>query len=385
MVLAAALSSLVLGAAAAPQLSYTIGVPTAAYGRAAGVCIGGTRLTDARDDRGVSWSPDGTHFAYTQVALRGDHQRDVVVSDVSGRHVRNLTSEAALGPYTTNLNSDPDWSPDGKQIVYAAGWHAFALEIENADGTGLHSIPNTPTEWYGSVGAPDWSPDGRQIAYVHTGSTGSGVYVIDVDGSNQHLVAEGYGAPDWSPDGRKLAVVDDTGSIVVMNADGSDASSLGVHTSSRPRWSPDGSLLAYADGAGGARRVFVTDLAGDESAVPTPSGFSAFDPAWRTEGAVSARTTGRRCVVRGTSRRDRLVGTSRGDLLLGGGGNDVILGRGGADFLVGGRGRDVLVGGAGVDTIDAVDGRRDTVDGGTGTDRAFYDARRDLLSSIEIR
>lgn len=57
----------------------------------------------------------------------------------------------------------------------------------------------------------------------------------------------------WSPDGRRLAVVVtlafEQSEIVVMNADGSNATVASVDTQivlSRPDWSPDGTRLVYA-------------------------------------------------------------------------------------------------------------------------------------------
>lgn len=79
-------------------------------------------------------------------------------------------------------------------------------------------------------------------------------------------------------------------------------------------------------------------------------------------------------LLRGQRGGDRLSGDRGRDRLLGGLGNDTLLGGQGRDVLVGGAGRDALAGDAGPDELQARDGRRDTVDGGTGRDRALVDA-----------
>jgi hypothetical protein len=73
-------------------------------------------------------------------------------------------------------------------------------------------------------------------------------------------------------------------------------------------------------------------------------------------------------VVTGTARRDVLRGSSRDDVLRGLGGDDTLYGLRGADVLLGGTGRDRLLAGLGNDTVYARDGRRDTVDCGSGRD-----------------
>jgi len=99
-------------------------------------------------------------------------------------------------------------------------------------------------------------------------------------------------------------------------------------------------------------------------------------------------------VVYGGPGADVLDGGVGNDVLRGGVGNDELMGRSGddrleggagADRLEGGTGRDALHGGGGPDTLFARDGRRDLVDGGSGTDVAIADRAVDRLVSIERR
>jgi len=88
----------------------------------------------------------------------------------------------------------------------------------------------------------------------------------------------------------------------------------------------------------------------------------------------------------------RIVGTNGPDYLPGGGNNDVLIGRGGSDTLLGGAGNDILYGGPGNDVLDggpgidrvyggpgsdtirAADGKKDTIDCGTGNDHVVADS-----------
>ena len=99
-----------------------------------------------------------------------------------------------------------------------------------------------------------------------------------------------------------------------------------------------------------------------------------------TVAATPPHVRGRHIV--GTARGNYLAGGGHDDTILGLGGNDTLLGGAGDDLLTGGRGNDVISGGAGADrlfggpgsdTINAVDGERDVIDCGTGSDHATVD------------
>jgi Tol biopolymer transport system component len=138
----------------------------------------------ARDDRAPSWSPDGTHIAFSH--YNGTTDRIDVLDLLSGR-VREFGD-----------GSNPDWSPSGDQLVFVA---AGDLETMDADGSDHRRLGLTQ---YGIERdtTPAWSPDGRRIAFV-----GKGLYVVRADGSNPRKIrseGEGGGA-DWSPSGREIA------------------------------------------------------------------------------------------------------------------------------------------------------------------------------------
>lgn len=84
----------------------------------------------------------------------------------------------------------------------------------------------------------------------------------------------------------------------------------------------------------------------------------------------------------GTSGRDRLIGGKGNDQLTGGKGNDRLGAGPGNDTLAPGAGRDAIDAGAGNDAISAVDGVRETIECGSGTDTVRAD-RRDRLRHCE--
>jgi len=69
------------------------------------------------------------------------------------------------------------------------------IYVMDADGANIQRL----THRFGADGHPDWSPDGKKIVFTSYGDD-HGIYVIDADGTNlQRLTAGGRteGHPDW--------------------------------------------------------------------------------------------------------------------------------------------------------------------------------------------
>jgi Ca2+-binding RTX toxin-like protein len=82
-------------------------------------------------------------------------------------------------------------------------------------------------------------------------------------------------------------------------------------------------------------------------------------------------------VLDGADGHDALYGGGSRDFLSGGDGKDLLAGDTGNDRMEGDSGRDRYFGGDGNDLLDAVDGRREAVDCGRGSDRAEVDPQDD--------
>jgi dipeptidyl aminopeptidase/acylaminoacyl peptidase len=105
--------------------------------------------------------------------------------------------------------SDPQVSPDGRQVAFAIGDVNFdANRVVNQ----IYVVPvggGSPkqlTSGTSSSTSPRWSPDGKKIAFT----TGGQIWVMDSDGDDKKQVTKistGAGGPVWSPDGNWLAFV----------------------------------------------------------------------------------------------------------------------------------------------------------------------------------
>jgi len=141
------------------------------------VVAAGARIAAARDP---AWSRDGSWLAY--VGRRSGNPELYAVRLPGGRPVR-LTFTPRVA------ESSPDWSPDGRRLVYARDGDLYVTTLDRSEARLLAR----------DGAAPAWSPDGRRIAFERAGA----IVVVTARGVGGRRIVPG-GAPAWSPDGRRL-------------------------------------------------------------------------------------------------------------------------------------------------------------------------------------
>jgi len=181
---------------------------------------------------------------------------DVAGRDGTGR--RALTSGPAV-------DFSPTWSLDGSMIAF---WRqatvdppgsgiskeaSTALVVMNADGSNPRVLVDhlVYPDWTG----PQWSPNGRQIAYAADTiptSKGRTLGVVGLDGSAPVVLQDAgdvFTSPRWAPDGRTLAYAA-LGGLHVASPDGAaDRLLVATDVAGSVWWSPDGSRIAYLSSA----------------------------------------------------------------------------------------------------------------------------------------
>jgi dipeptidyl aminopeptidase/acylaminoacyl peptidase len=118
---------------------------------------------------------------------------------------------SASDDFALQIVSDPQISPDGRQIVYVREFadvmtdHRYTnLWLVNADGSGHRAL----TSGRRSDAAPRWSPDGKRIAFLGEVDGQGQLLLLAPDSGQLTQLTHGTEAPKsirWSPDGQSIA------------------------------------------------------------------------------------------------------------------------------------------------------------------------------------
>ncbi|HEY2458353.1 MAG TPA: CehA/McbA family metallohydrolase, partial [Candidatus Acidoferrum sp.] len=206
----------------------------------------------------LSWSPDSQELVYSMAGSLWRQKLDA-------KEAQQLTD----GP---GYDYQPDWSPDGKSVVYVS-YQKDAMELWLLDlATGKSRQLSTG----GAVNVePRWSPDGKKLVWVSTqynkrfhifmaGVKNSALEnVVRLTGENKSSLPRYYYSaydmeinPVWTRDAKEILFVSNrghvhgTGGFWRMKAEpGVEAREIHYEETNwkaRPDFSPDGSRMVYS-------------------------------------------------------------------------------------------------------------------------------------------
>jgi YD repeat-containing protein len=186
----------------------------------------------------------------------------------------------------------PAISRQGGRLVYTESLddqNIWSLEWDAAGRAGAATSLISSTQ--GDNG-PDYSPDGRKIVFASNRSGGFGIWVCDSDGTNlAQLIDYGpylTGTPRWSPDGRWITFdsrSNDAGSegnadIYLISAEGGQPRRLTSDPAEdvAPSWSRDGKWIYFGSTRGGNMQIWkVPAQGGQATQVTKQGGFEGFE------------------------------------------------------------------------------------------------------------
>jgi len=206
----------------------------------------------------VTWSPDSKEVVYSMAGSLWRQKLD-------SKTAQQLTD----GP---GYDYQPDWSPDGKNIMYVS-YQKDAIELWLLD------LANGKTQQLTNNGAvnvePRWSPDGKRIVFVSTSYNkrfhvfradardGKLENVVRLTGETKSALRRYYYSaydmeinPVWTRDSREILFVSNKGHIqwngrLLADESGTRSRSAEIHYEetnwrARPDFSPDGSRMVYS-------------------------------------------------------------------------------------------------------------------------------------------
>jgi Tol biopolymer transport system component len=186
------------------------------------------------DDFAPAWAPGGGALAFQRVTyddagfasssiriLRAGHSMAITEGSEPAWSVRNLIAFTRyqgperrptiyiVKPDGSSLRrvvagAEPNWSPDGRQLVFTAARFPGDIAKISAGGRGFRRLTRTGSE----ERAPVFSPDGRRIAYVRGSPPFEDLRVAPAPGGpSRHVISpdavqvdgEGFSGIDWRP------------------------------------------------------------------------------------------------------------------------------------------------------------------------------------------
>ncbi|MGH9195029.1 MAG: TolB family protein [Acidimicrobiia bacterium] len=220
-------------------------------------------------DASPVWSRDGQLIAFRRVAFSTYGPPGIYVVPSSGGPVRHVAPGDIFWPVNVRF------SPDGERLVFA--YQDLQLYVADIRTGVLSRLMFTSN----GANYPDWSPDGRYIVYSRASFTqtdSAGIHYYDLTTGVDHLVRADRFFPNgldilfghnalWSPDSDQFAFLHqrpDGHDVALINRDGT-----GYRRIFR---SPRGSFLAdlhwYVRPSRGIEGLTFTQISGDARAGP---------------------------------------------------------------------------------------------------------------------
>src|SRR4029079_18912931 len=218
-------------------------------------------------------SPDGSQVAYFS-------EKDFYFVDLylangqTGEVKRRILKSGTSSNYETYrfINSQANWSPDGKYLAFAAK-RGPRDDIVIVDVGRNKQVGRIQLKLSG-VTTPSWSPDGSRLVFTGYEGGFSDLFVVDRDGRNLRRLTEDKYAdlhPVWSPDGRTIAFATDRGPLTNFRTLKERNFRIGLYhvdtgaievlphmdegKNVSPQWAPDGKSLAFVSDRNGVSNI----------------------------------------------------------------------------------------------------------------------------------
>lgn len=230
--------------------------------------------------------PDGALLAFH--STRGD---------MLGLNGYDLATNERIRLSTFVEDSFPTWNPTGDELIFASNregdraWRLYRTTLGEAPDA---SANQEQVITFGQE--PDWSPDGAQVVYRGCDNSGDtcGLWLVDAAGGESQLLTDNGGdaRPRWSPDGAFVVFMSDRrdGNWELYRVDiGQSVADSPVTRLTNdpandglPAMSPDGAQIAFVSNRGDGWALWVVSTQGGEAEQLIP--INGQLPNWLEEG-----------------------------------------------------------------------------------------------------
>src|SRR5215211_5780721 len=183
------------------------------------------QLTHPRDgvvNTQPDWSPNGRWIAYQRT--KEGHPTQIFRIRRNGTDGQNLSRPC--GPEFDICESNPAWSPGGRRIAFTRVWRPEGglepqvnIFVMRANGTHRVAVTSGPVSLHEDY-APQWSPNGKRLVFERLSNPRdkAAAFTVRLDGTGLRRLTpwrmDAGAFPDWSPNGRWILFFNHTESEV---------------------------------------------------------------------------------------------------------------------------------------------------------------------------